>query len=304
MSLPDSLREALGQVIADQRREWRRELEVIEAQSRQVVAELRAQNLELQADIRAKVDARLAELKDGAPGERGEQGPAGERGEQGPQGDRGEPGPQGERGESGERGLQGEAGAAGEQGERGEPGIAGTPGEQGPQGERGADGAPGKLPIVRDWTDQVYRDGDVVTFEGSVYQAQRDTGKAPSHEDWRCIARAGRDGVDGRSFTVRGTWSAEQKYGHLDVVVLDGGAFVAKRDDPGACPGEGWQVITMRGKPGKPGEQGPIGKGIRGEPGPAVTGISIDDDGIVTLTNADGTEARGDFYGVLSKLVR
>jgi hypothetical protein len=32
--LPDALRDALGQVISDQRREWRRERELIEAQSR------------------------------------------------------------------------------------------------------------------------------------------------------------------------------------------------------------------------------------------------------------------------------
>ena len=80
-ALPDGLREALGQVIADQRREWRREREVIEAQSGQLIAELRAevvglraQIVEMQAELRAKIDARLAELKDGVPGERGHRG--------------------------------------------------------------------------------------------------------------------------------------------------------------------------------------------------------------------------------------
>lgn len=143
MSLPDTLREALGQVIADQRREWRREREVIEAQGRQTIAELRAQIVELQADLREKVDARLAELKDGATGERGEAGPAGpqgERGEQGPQGEAGPLGAAGERGEPGDHGEVGARGEAGPAGPMGERGNIGPVGERGAPGERGTDG--------------------------------------------------------------------------------------------------------------------------------------------------------------------
>lgn len=312
VSPPDALREALGQVIADQRREWRREREVIQAQAResearsqQVIAELRAQNAELIAELRGKIDARLAELKDGAPGERGETGPAGERGEigpQGPQGERGEAGPQGERGEIGATGAQGEPGI---QGERGEPGVNGTDGAPGPQGERGLDGPPGKMPVVRDWADRVHRESDIVTSGGSVYQAQRDTGKAPPHDDWLCIARAGRDGSDGRSLNPRSTWSADETYGHLDVVVLDGGAFVARRDDPGPCPGDGWQLLVARGKPGKPGERGEQGpSGARGAPGPALVDLTLDRSGMVMWTNADGTTGESDFAPALQQLER
>ena len=376
--LPDALREALGQVIADQRREWRREREVIEAQSRQMqadaqrtIAELRAQIVELQMELRGKVEARLAELRDGAPGERGPQGergeagpagPQGDRGEQGPAGERGEPGPvgpqgeigpmgaqgergpQGEQGPAGERGPQGEpgergpqgpvgepgergvvgpqgergepgpqgpagergtAGEAGPQGERGEAGPAGIQGEPGPAGERGAEGAPGKLPAVGVWTDRVHREADVVTHAGAVYQALRDTGKAPPHDDWRCIVPAGRDGADGKSFTIRGTWAADQEYRHLDLVALDGGTFVALRDAPGECPGADWQLVSPRGKPGRPGDRGPQGeRGARGEPGPAVTGIEIDHTGMVALRNADGSTVEHDFAPVLSRLMR
>lgn len=305
MSLPDSLREALGQVIADQRREWRRERELIEAQSRETIAELRAQIVELQAELRAKVEARLAEVKDGAPGERGEPGPQGEQGiqgERGQPGERGEQGPPGERGERGETGAQGEQGRAGERGERGEPGAAG---EAGPAGERGADGAPGKLPMVREWQDRVYRDGEVVTFGGGVYQAQRDTGKTPPHEDWACIVAAGRDGADGRALNLRSTWSAEEAYARLDVVALDGGSFVARRDDPGPCPGDGWMNLVQRGKAGKPGERGQQGlPGARGEPGPAVIDFDIDETGMVTLTNGDSSTIERDFAPVLSRLMR
>ena len=359
-ALPDGLREALGQVIADQRREWRREREVIEAQSGQLIAELRAevvglraQIVEMQAELRAKIDARLAELKDGVPGERGpqgevgpagpagpqgaqgeigprgDQGAPGERGEIGPQGERGidgATGPQGDVGERGETGAEGPAGrdgAAGEtgpqgpagpQGERGEAGAAGAAGSngrdgatgpQGPAGERGIAGSPGKLPVISEWQDRVYHESDVVTLDGSTYQAQRDTGKAPPHEDWRCIARAGNDGVDGRSLNFRSTWSADETYAALDVATLDGGSFVALRDDPGPCPGDGWRLFVQRGKPGRPGEKGERGeRGSRGDPGPAVVGIEIDDNGVVTVTNADGSTAAGDFYPVLSRIER
>lgn len=313
MPPPEALREALGQVIADLRREWRRELELIEAQGRQTIAELRAQIVELQSELRAKVDARLAELKDGAPGapgERGDVGPQGEpgdkgdRGDAGPQGEPGEPGAKGEPGANGVRGEKGEPGEAGPQGDRGEPGEKGDRGDAGPQGDRGADGAPGKLPAVGDWEDRVYRDSEVVTFNGAVYQAQRDTGKAPPHDDWRCIVLAGRDGADGRSLNPRSTWSATEAYAYLDVVALDGGAFLARRDNPGPCPGEGWQLIAMRGKAGRPGDKGEAGKGSKGDPGPAVVAIDIDDRGLVTITNADGTTAQGDFYPVLSQIAR
>lgn len=380
MPLPEAMREALGQVIADQRREWRREREVIEAQSRQLladaqrtIAELRVQIVELQAELRGKVEARLAELRDGAPGERGPQGergetgpagpqgepgergapgergepgPAGPRGEIGPAGPEGERGPQGEQGPAGERGAQGDvgeigpqgpvgergpigeigprgergdtgpqglpgergpAGEAGPQGERGEPGPAGQQGErgeQGPAGERGAEGAPGKLPAVAEWVDRVHREAEVVTHAGAVYQALRDTGKAPPHDDWRCIVPAARDG---RSINPRSTWSADETYAALDVVTLDGGAFVARQNDPGPCPGQGWMLLVQRGKagkPGLPGAPGAPGKGLKGDAGPAVTGIEIDHTGMVTLTNADGSTVEHDFAPVLSRLMR
>lgn len=339
VALPDGLREALGQVIADQRREWRREREVIEAQSGQLIAELRAevvglraQIVEMQAELRAKIDARLAELKDGVPGERGPQGevgpagpagPQGAQGEIGPRGDQGAPGERGEIGPQGERGIdgatgpqgdvgergatgpQGPAGERGEQGPVGERGEIGAQGSVGPAGERGIAGSPGKLPVISEWQDRVYHESDVVTLDGSTYQAQRDTGKAPPHDDWRCIARAGNDGADGRSLNFRSTWSADETYAGLDVAILDGGSFVALRDDPGPCPGDGWRLLVQRGKPGRPGEKGDRGdKGARGEPGPAVVGIEMDDTGMVTLANADGTKAQGDFSPALSRIGR
>lgn len=158
--------------------------------------------------------------------------------------------------------------------------------------------------MVRAWADGVHYESDVVTHAGAVYQAQRDTGREPPHEDWLLIAAPGRDGEDGRSMTIRGTWSAADTYVRLDVVALNGASFVARRDDPGPCPGEGWQMIAAQGKRGNPGEPG---KGLRGEPGkagPPVAAMSVDEDGMLTLVNADGSEVRCDLYPILSKLGR
>lgn len=165
-------------------------------------------------------------------------------------------------------------------------------------------GAPGKLPTVKAWEDRVYYEGDCVVFEGSTYQASKDTGRAPPHEDWTCIARAGAHGNDGRSLTVRGTYSPENVYEALDIVALNGGSFVARKDDPGACPGEGWQMIASRGKPGAPGEsrKGDPGKGLKGDPGEPVVSATVDDEGMLTLVNGDGSTVQCDLYPLLSKV--
>ncbi len=66
-----------------------------------------------------------------------------------------------------------------------------------PPAKDGEPGKPGKLPIVRLWVDEVHYEGAVVTHQGSLWQALRDTGREPPHADWQCVARAGRDGEPG-----------------------------------------------------------------------------------------------------------
>ena len=91
-------------------------------------------------------------IKDGAKGEKGDQGERGltgaqgAKGEKGDQGERGLTGAKGEKGDRGERGLTGAQGAKGEKGDRGERGLTGAQGakgEKGDQGERGLTGAQG-----------------------------------------------------------------------------------------------------------------------------------------------------------------
>jgi len=252
---------------------------------------------EIAAAVARAVEA-IPKPRDGEPGPQGERGPPGERGEDGRSVDPADvlvmvrevvsalpPAPQGERGEPGR------------DGEAGPPGKDGIPGERGPAGF---------LSEVRAWEDRIHYAGAVVAHDGGSWQAVRDTGKAPPHDDWICIAARGadgRDGHDGRSLVPRGTWREGESYKALEFVAFNGASFVAKRDEPGPCPGDGWQLLSGVGKRGDRGERGERGlKGDRGEPGASVIAIDVDGDGLLTLTNADGSTVQCDLYPLLSKL--
>jgi hypothetical protein len=65
----------------------------------------------------------------------------------------------------------------------------------------------------------VFYQGDVVTHDGSLYQAVRDTGRDVPHTDWICLARAGHDAL---SPTIRRTFDVRETYSRLDIVAMDG----------------------------------------------------------------------------------
>jgi len=179
---------------------------------------------------------------------------------------RGEKGDRGEQGLSikGERGERGPSGEIGKIGLRGESGLPGARGEPGLPGERGEKGPEGMLPRVKVWEPGVHYAGVVVTKDGATYQAVKDTAELPeSGKDWVCLARGG---VDGRSLTVRGLFSDSENYQKLDIATVNGSSFVAKQDNPGRCPGPGWQLLVSQGKQGDKGKPGD--KGERGERGP------------------------------------
>jgi hypothetical protein len=148
----------------------------------------------------------------------------------------------------------------------------------GKEGPRGEAGPPGKIEGVRPYVeDMVHYEGDIVVREGSTYQAKRDTSRAPPHSDWACIAAAGRDA---RMPKVCGTYREGETYEYLDIVALGGSSFVARADDPGLCPGDGWQLIASAGRAGKPGPKGESGEpgppGERGLPGQTILSWRID----------------------------
>lgn len=166
------------------------------------------------------------------------------------------------------------------------------------------DGAPGKLAIVKTWSDDVTYEGECRAHAGSTYQALRDTAKEPPHADWILIAGRGADGKSADEIEVRGTFDPNSAYSRLNVVALNGAAFIARRDDPGPCPGDGWQVIAMRGKPGPPGEakRGDPGQSIKGDPGEPLVGGKVDDQGMLTLVNGDGSTVEIDLYPALARI--
>jgi hypothetical protein len=73
------------------------------------------------------------------------------------------------------------------------------------------------------------------------------------------------------SLRIKGTYQVGTKYERGDMVALDGGSFVARKDNPGPCPGAGWQLMA---KQGQRGIAGPEGK--RGPPGNIITGWIVD----------------------------
>ena len=155
---------------------------------------------------------------------------------------------------------------------------AGPPGPPGPPRPPGPPGTPGKLPIAKIWRqDSVTYEAQVVCYDGSLYQALKDTAQVPGGSDWICLAVAGRDAITPQ---VRGTYKNDEQYKKLDVCAFNGASFIARHDDPGECPGRGWQLLASRGKTGDKGLPGPRGEkgpqGEQGPPGPIVTAWEID----------------------------
>jgi hypothetical protein len=153
--------------------------------------------------------------------------------------------------------------------------VDGKEGPRGERGQKGEKGDPGELPMARAWVDgEISYASDVVTADGGTWQAKKDTAQKPPHADWTPLALPGRDAV---TPAVRGTYCESEAYGQLDIVALNGSAFVARADDPGPCPGDGWQLIASAGRAGKPGPKGERGeRGLPSQAGPKILGWQID----------------------------
>jgi hypothetical protein len=189
-------------------------------------------------------------------------------------------------------GPEGKQGPEGKRGPAGESGPEGPMGLTGHEGKRGDTGPPGQDGLGFDNIESI--------DSGSEYGFRFvQDGQVVKQMTWHRPK-------DGRGFDItRGTYKSGQEYRALDVVALNGASFAAKRDNPGECPGDGWQLVASQGKRGDKGERGERGeRGLRGEPGPAVKEMSVSDDGMLTLTNADGSKVSLDLYPLLARLQR
>jgi hypothetical protein len=84
--------------------------------------------------------------------------------------------------------------------------------------------------------------------------------------------------------TVRGTYDETEVYSQHDICIKNGGSYIARRDDPGYCPGGGWQQLTQPGKSGAKGERGFSGaRGPQGESGANFIGWRIDKKNFVAI---------------------
>jgi hypothetical protein len=278
------LAEELGAVAGRVERELGLRVTAVEARVEAVIARLEQRYAERDAEREAKVarveqalSERLASLQNGKDGRDGVDGAPG------PEGPPGHPGAPGEA-------IQGPAGIQGPPGEKGADGLPGAIGERGPEGP------PGKLMVAKVWADGVHYEGDVVIKDGSTYQALRDTGREPPHDDWAPLALRG---ADGRSLSIRGTFDPAETYRQFDVVASAGGSLVALKDDPGPCPGPGWQLLAGRGKDGGRGERGERGvPGVNGADGISLTGNgTFDARGMkLLLERSDGSKGAVDVY--------
>jgi hypothetical protein len=64
---------------------------------------------------------------------------------------------------------------------------------------------------------------------------------------------------------IKGTYASGTIYNAFDIVALGNSSFIARRDNPGLCPGPDWQLLAGAGRRGPRGERGPMGmSGARG----------------------------------------
>ncbi len=257
----------------------------MEAMVGRVIAQAEADTarglVELQKALAAINDA-IGKLQNGLDGKDGESGNDGVPGEQGPPG---------KDGSNGRNGIDGQPGEEGPRGLRGEPG---PPGPEGPQGE---EGKPGKFLAPKVWVPGVHHEGVIRFHGGSTYCAIRDTAQEPPADDWAPVALRGADAYAGEP---RGLYDSKAAYRQNDRVAYDGCEWIARRDEPGPLPGDGWMLGAKQGKPGKPGERGP--KGERGADGIGIAGALVDGFRL-KLMRDDGVAIDIDMRGMFERFI-
>lgn len=314
----DTLADELGKAVADAEISWRKRqdelLEAVRLESRATIAELAAKSAALHSELSARVDARLATVKDGRDGIDGKDGKDGLNGKDGANGIDGKPGAPGEKGDPGKDGRDGKDGLDGKdgsdgrdadeesiaervfamvwdrrddlRGEKGDPGRDGIDGKDGLPGKDGARGDPGEP--GRDGLDG--KDGidgrDGKDGTPGPRGEKGDPGESGKDGAPGLDGKDGKDGLNGKD-GVGITDAIVNSEGVLVLTFTDGetksvGRVVGKDGAPGRDGRDG----APGGPPGPPGPEGPAGK----------DGTSIFDAGVWTQS-ADYSRGAGVTYG-------
>jgi len=137
----------------------------------------------------------------------------------------------------------------------------------------------------------------LVLFDGSTYCATADTASPPPGDDWALVAAKGADARQGR---LLGLWDAHRAdYGQFDRVSFNGSEWIAKKDNPGPLPGDGWMMGAKVGKPGPKGERGATGPA--GKNGAAIKAIRLDEDYGLILDMTEGKPIRVDLRALFER---
>lgn len=199
--------------------------------------------------------------------------------------------------------------------EKGEKGDPGTTGERGESGTNGKDGI-GLAGAVIDREHHLiitFTNGEAKDLGVVVGRDGKDGADGKDGEDGRDgkdgigekgekgdPGNDGRDGKDAYVGEARGLFDPEAQYLGRDVVALNGSAFMAKIDNPGECPGDGWMLLAQRGKRGDKGDRGERGiEGKSGKDGAQPVALKMDAETMEFRMILDnGEECAADFYPI------
>jgi Collagen triple helix repeat (20 copies) len=256
LELRETLTDVLAEVVDNERKTYRRQLEEFKIEAEATIARL-------QDTIEALEAKALAHIQTLEP-VHGKDGRDGLDGKDGVDGLPGVAGRDGVDGAVGVRGAPGMAGKDGEAGRDGRDGLAGVQGPAGLDGKDGVDGKDGKNGVDGFGFDDLCcsYDGDR-TITLAFVQADRTkefSFKMPIPLD-------------------RGIFRSGMVYDRGDSVTYGGSCWLAQKDGPHGKPGESpdWRLSTKHGRDGKQGERGLPGKdGKDGRPGKDLTQLGPD----------------------------
>jgi hypothetical protein len=107
-------------------------------------------------------------------------------------------------------------------------------------------------------------------------------------------------GVPG-TLNIKGTFDPDALYLANDIVAFNGSSFVALKDRPGGCPGDGWQLLASSGKRGPRGERGFMGPTGAAAPALKPKWLSFDSEKMaLVITMSDATTTTLPLAGVFT----